>query len=168
MPNRPRVWLLAAFVFFSQFLGGGAGLIAALLAIRWTGQAQRLFDLLIVGSTTPGGVAAVLLLGVGVAGGAALTLYVMLRKTTPYEIRFAPALLACTLGELCGLVVAAYFVTHGSELMLETVGRAFGFPLSLTTVVVTTALVRWWLRPGRDPQPAATASSTASGMSKLA
>src|SRR5262249_40047845 len=102
-----------------------------------------------------------------IAGGAAITLYFTLRKTTDLEIGFWAALSACTVGALCGLLVSAYFVTHGSQLQLETLGRAFGFPLSVTTVVVTTALVARWARPGGEAQPAA-ASSTASGMSKLA
>lgn len=147
MDNRPRLRVLVALVFFAQFLGGGGGLVAGLLLIRFTGQAQAFFDLLVAGRASLGGSLSVVLLAVGVTGGQALLLTVWMRKATEWQLRPLAALAAAGLGAFVSLVISAELIVHASALVLDTVGRVLGFPLSVTTVMVTTALVSRWIRP---------------------
>ncbi len=148
MDNRPRLRVLVALVFFAQFLGGGGGLVAGLLLIRFTGQAQAFFDLLVAGRASLGGSLSVVLLAVAVTGGQALLLTVWMRKATEWRLRPVAALAAAGMGAFVSLVISAELIVHASALVLDTVGRVLGFPLSVTTVVVTTALVSRWIRPG--------------------
>jgi hypothetical protein len=167
MDDRPRLRLLAALVFFAQFLGGGGGLVAGLLLIRFTGVAQAFFDLLVIGKPTVAGGLSFVMLAAAVTCGQAVLLTVWMRKATTWRLGFAAAVAAAGLGAFISLVISAELVVHSSALVLDTIGRLFGFPFSLTTLVVTTALVRHWIRPATGLQPA-TASSTASEISKLA
>lgn len=147
MDNRPRLRVLVALVFFAQFLGGGGGLVAGLLLIRFTGQAQAFFDLLVAGRASLGGSLSVVLLAAAVTGGQALLLTVWMRKATEWQLRPVAALAAAGLGAFVSLVISAELIVHASALVLDTIGRVLGFPLSVTTVVVTTALVSRWIRP---------------------
>ena len=167
MDDRPRLRLLVALVFFAQFLGGGGGLVAGLLLIRLTGVAQAFFDLLVVGQPSVSGGLSFVMLAAAVTCGQAVLLIVWMRKATTWTLGFWAAVAAAGLGAFISLVISAELVVHSSALVLETVGRLFGFPFSLTTLAVTTALVNRWIRPRTAIQPA-TASSTASEISKLA
>ena len=75
------------------------------------------------------------LLAAAVTGGQAVLLTVWMRKATAWRLGFWAALAAAGLGAFVSLVISAELIVHASALVLETVGRLLGFPLSLTTVV---------------------------------
>jgi hypothetical protein len=147
MAPRPRLRLLVALVFFAQFLGGGGGLVAGLLLIRFTGQAQAFFNLLVAGRLSLAGAVSVAMLAAGVAGGQAILLVVWVKKATEWRLTPRAAVIAAAVGAAASMVISAFMITNASAIVIETAGRALGFPLSITTVVLTTWLVSRWIRP---------------------
>ncbi len=160
MASRPRLRIIVALVVFAQFLGGGGGLVGGLLLVRFTGQAQAFFDLLVSGTPSLGGALSLVMIAAAVAGGQALLLTVWMRKATEWRLGFAAALAAAAIGAGISMLISAEMVVHASAFMLATAGRLLGFPFSLTTVVVTTVLVSRWIRPRTAPVHPLTAETS--------
>ena len=69
------------------------------------------------------------MLAAAVTCGQAVLLIVWMRKATDLALGFWAAVAAAGLGAFISLVISAELVVHSSALVLETVGRLFGFPL---------------------------------------
>jgi hypothetical protein len=153
MTDRPRLWMLVGLVFFAQVFGGAVGLAVAAGIVRLAGLSTGLFDL-IAGAPRASGVIALAVVTLCVMVGQAALLRLWLGLTTRSRLGAGRALLSAAVACSVSLVATAFLITHGSMTLLQVFGRLLGFPVSLTTVAITSALVWRWL--GRSAPAAPT------------